>query len=221
MLFKHQLLQRRFSAMHTLLHLDSSPMGDASVSRHMSSTFAEQWKRANPDGKIITRDITTTPLTPVDAAWVGAVYTPVEARTAEQNATLALSDTLVGELFGADEWVFGVPMYNFGIPAAMKEWIDQIARVNVTFSYAGGTPKGLLTGKKLTVLIATGGVYDAGTAMAGLNFVEPYLKNLFGFLGVTDVAFHTAGGAGALNYGADRAAFLKPHEEAIALLAAA
>jgi FMN-dependent NADH-azoreductase len=206
--------------MPTLLHLDSSPMGDHSVSRHLSSTFAKNWKKANADGKIITRDLTTTHLVPVTAAWVGAAYTPADARTAEQKQTLALSDELVGELLEADEYVFGVPMYNFGVPGAFKEWIDQIARVGVTFAYVDGAPKGLLTGKKATVLIAAGGKYDAGTATAGLNFVEPYLKTVLGFLGVTDVAFHTAGGSASLNYGADRGEFLAPHDTAVAELAA-
>ena len=91
----------------------------------------------------------------------------------------------------------------------------------MTFTYADGVPKGLLTGKKLTVLIAAGGKYDAGTATAGLNFVEPYLKSLFGFLGVTDIAFHTAGGASSLQYGVDRNEFLQPHDIAVAELAAA
>ena len=207
--------------MATLLHLDSSPMGDHSVSRHMSATFAQNWLKAHPGGKIIKRDITTTPLVPVTGAWVGAAYTPAEARTPEQKQTLTLSDTLIAELFEADQFVFGVPMHNFGIPGALKEWIDQIARVNVTFSYADGTPKGLLTGKKLTILIAAGGKYDAGTATEGLNFVEPYLKGLFGFLGVTDITFHTAGGAASLNYGANRDEFLAPHDIAVAELAAA
>jgi FMN-dependent NADH-azoreductase len=207
--------------MPTLLHLDSSPMGDHSVSRHMSATFAERWQQAHPGAEIITRDLTSTPLVPVTGAWVGAAYTPADARTAEQKQTLALSDTLVGELQAADEYVFGVPMHNFGVPSLFKEWIDQICRVGVTFSYADGTPKGLLTGKKLTVLIAAGGTYDAGTATAGLNFVEPYIKGVFGFLGVTDISFHTAGGAASLNYGVDRGDFLKPHDIAVAELAAA
>jgi len=107
------------------------------------------------------------------------------------------------------------------VPSLFKEWLDLICRVGVTFSYADGTPKGLLTGKKLTVLIATGGIYDAGTAMAGLNFVEPFVKGVFGFLGVTDITFHTAGGAASLNYGASRDEFLKPHDIAVAELAAA
>ena len=207
--------------MSTLLHLDSSPMGDHSVSRHMSATFTQHWKKAHTDGTVVTRDLTTTNLFTVTPAYVAAVYTPAEARTDEQKSLLKLSDELIAELMAADEWVIGVPMHNFGIPAVLKEWIDQVARVNVTFSYADGTPKGLIKGKKVTILIAAGGTYDPGTATAGLNFVEPYLKTVLGFLGVSDIAFHTAGGAASLNYGADRNEFLAPHDIAVAELAAA
>jgi FMN-dependent NADH-azoreductase len=112
-------------------------------------------------------------------------------------------------------------MHNFGVPSVMKQWIDQIARVGVTFAYVDGAPKGLLTGKKATFVLAAGGTYGPGSATESLNFVEPYLKTIFGFLGVTNVEFHTAGGAAALNYGADRAEFLQPHDEAVAALAAA
>jgi FMN-dependent NADH-azoreductase len=196
-------------------------MGDHSISRHLSSIFVDHWKRANPGGQVIVRDLAKTELIPVTAAWAQAAYTPADARTPEQKAALALSDTLIAELQAADEWVFGVPMYNFGVPGIFKEWIDQIARFGVTFTYADGVPKGLLSGKKATVLIAAGGKYDAGTATAGLNFVEPYLKTILGFLGVTDVAFHTAGGAASLQYGVDRNDFLQPHDIAVAELAAA
>jgi len=207
--------------MSTLLHIDSSPMGAASVSRHLSTTFTEKWKAAHPDGKIVTRDLTKNGLVPITAEWVAAVYTPEEARTAEQKAVLKVSDELIAELFAADEIAIGVAMHNFGVPSVLKLWIDQIARIGKTFSYENGAPKGLLVGKKLTFLIATGAVYGEGSAFASLNFVEPYLKALFGFLGVTDVTFHTAGGAGALNRGANREEFLQPHDEAVAALAAA
>jgi FMN-dependent NADH-azoreductase len=201
--------------MPTLLHLDSSPLGDHSVSRHLTAEFTANWKLANPDGKVITRDTTTSAIPPVNAAWVGAAYTPAEALTPEQKETLALSDALIAELFAADEYVFGVPMHNFGIPSTLKLWIDNVARVNKTFSYATGSPVGLLTGKKAHVLIASGGTYDAGTAMASYNFVEPYIRTVLGFLGVTDVTVIAAGGTMALNYGADRATFLQPHLESI------
>lgn len=111
--------------------------------------------------------------------------------------------------------MIGVPMHNFGVPSVLKLWIDQIARAGRSFAYVDGAPKGLLTGKKATLIIATGGVYDAQTQMASLNFVEPYLRSVFGFLGVTDATFLTAGGTAALNRGLDREAFLAPHLEAV------
>src|ERR1700679_2897226 len=187
--------------MPTLLHIDSSPLGEASISRRLSNEFVDNWKRANPDGKIITRDLTTTPIGPVTAAWVGAAYTPEESRTPEQREVLALSDTLIAELEAADEYVLGVPMHNFTVASSCRLWIDQVVRAGKTFAYVDGVPTGLLKGKKATFLIASGGVYGPGTAMASYNFVEPYLRTIFGFLGVIDTHFHAADGAAALNYG--------------------
>jgi FMN-dependent NADH-azoreductase len=201
--------------MPKLLHVDSSPLYGRSVSRQLTDAFVAQWKSSHPNGTVIDRDLTATSIPPVAADWVGAAYTPEEARTAQQKEHLALSDTLLAELEQADEYVFGVPMHNFGVPSVLKLWIDQIARVGRTFSYADGTPKGLLTGKKATFIIATGGIYDPQTQMASFNFVEPYLRAVFGFLGVTDVTFLTTGGTAALNYGQDRDAFLTPHLQAV------
>jgi FMN-dependent NADH-azoreductase len=201
--------------MPTLLHIDSSPLGDASISRHLTSEFVDSWKLANPDGKVITRDLTKSGLVTIDAAWIGANFTPEASRTAEQKQTLSPSDALVGELQAADEYVFGVPMHNFGVPSVFKLWIDQIARAGKTFAYVDGAPKGLLTGKKATFLIASGGVYDAGTAMASFNFVEPYLRTVFAFLGVTETTFQNAGGTAALRSGGSREEFLTPQVAAI------
>jgi FMN-dependent NADH-azoreductase len=107
-------------------------------------------------------------------------------------------------------------MHNFGVPSVLKLWIDQIARVGKTFSYGSGGPVGLLTGKKATILIASGGKYDAGSAMASWNFVEPYLRTVFGFLGVSDVTVLAAGGASALASGkVDRESFFQPHVNSI------
>jgi FMN-dependent NADH-azoreductase len=201
--------------MPTLLHIDSSPLYGRSVSRQLTGAFVSQWKSSHPNGTVVDRDLNATLIPPVTGEWAGAAYTPGEARTPQQKEVLALSDTLIAELEKADEYVFGVPMHNFGVPSVLKLWIDQIARVGRTFSYADGTPKGLLTGKKATFIIATGGIYDPQTQMASFNFVEPYLRSVFGFLGVTDVTFLTAGGTAALNYGQDRDAFLAPHLQAV------
>ncbi len=201
--------------MPKLLHIDSSPLYGRSVSRQLTDAFVTQWKSSHQNGTVVERDLNATTIPPVTAQWVGAAYTPEEARTSQQKELLALSDTLLAELEQADEYVLGVPMHNFGVPSVLKLWIDQIARVGRTFSYADGTPKGLLTGKKATFIIATGGIYDAQTQMASFNFVEPYLRSVFGFLGVADVTFLTAGGTAALNYGQDRDAFLAPHLQAV------
>ena len=201
--------------MPTLLHLDSSPLYGRSVSRQLTEAFVTKWKSSHPDGKVVDRDLNATPIPPVTAEWVGAAYTPEEARTPQQKEVLSLSDTLFTELEQADEYVFGVPMHNFGVPSVLKLWIDQIVRVGKAFSYADGAPKGLITGKKATFIIATGGIYDAQTQMASFNFVEPYLRSVFAFLGVTDATFLTTGGTAALNYGQDRDAFLAPHLQAV------
>jgi FMN-dependent NADH-azoreductase len=202
--------------MPVLLDINSSPLTETSLSRQLTAEFVHNWQLANPDGKVVTRDLVTTLIPPVTGSWVGAVYTPEAALTPEQRSLLSLSDTLIAELQSADEFVIGVPMHNFSVPSTLKLWIDQIARVNKTFSYATGTPVGLLTGKKATIVITSGGNYDAGTAMASFNFVEPYLRTLFGFLGVSDTTFVSAGGASALIRGnVDRQTFLQPHVDSI------
>src|SRR6202140_5768683 len=201
--------------MSTLLHLDSSPLYGRSVSRELTAAFVTQWKAAHPDGKVIDRDLNATAMPPINAEWVGAVYTPEKGRTPQQEELPALSDFLPAELEQADEYVIGVPMHNFGVPSVLKLWIDQIARVGRAFSYGEAGPKGLLIGKKATFIIATGGIYDAQTQMASFNFVEPYLRSVFGFLGVTDATFLTAGGTSVLNHGHDRNAFLAPHLQSV------
>ena len=197
--------------MATLLRIDSSPLAEgASFSRHLTSEFIDQWKKTNPEGKILTRDVSATSLKPVDAEWIGAAYTPGPNRTARQTEALALTNQMIAELKAADEYAIGVAMHNFSIPGALKLWIDQIARAGETFSYEGGVPAGLLNGKKATFLIATGGVYDQGSPAFAMNFVEPYLKSVFAFLGVTDATFISASGTGRSRFGVDRHTILQP-----------
>ena len=202
--------------MPTLLHIDSSPLGESSISRRLSREFVQQWKQANPQSAIVTRDLTSSNLSAIDAEWIGANFTPENARTSRQKELLALSDALIAELVSADEYVFGVPMHNFSIPSTLKLWIDQISRAGKTFTYTSAGPNGLLKNKKATFLVASGGVYAYESPMAAFNFVEPYLRSAFGFLGVTDTTFISAGGAAAINSGkTDREAFLQPHFDSI------
>jgi FMN-dependent NADH-azoreductase len=202
--------------MPTLLHIDSSPLGEASLSRHLSAEFVRNWTQAHPDGNVITRDLTTSGLTAITAEWIGASFTPPASRTEAQHTVLAISEALIAELRSADEYVFGLPMHNFTVPATLRLWIDQVVRAGETFSYTATGPVGLLTDKKATFVIASGGVYGPGTAMASLNFVEPYLRTLFGFIGIQDTHFLTAGGAADIMSGKiDREVFLQTHVEAI------
>jgi len=201
--------------MATLLKIDSSPMGENSISRKLTAEFTDTWRKAHPGGIVISRDLTKTELPIVNRVWVGAAHTPADSHSPEQREALAVSDTLIAELQKADEYVFGVPMHNFSIPSTLKLWIDQVARAGKTFSYGADGPKGLLTGKKVTVLIASGGVYER-TAMESLNFVTPYLRAVFGFLGITDVKIIAAEGTAQLMGGnVDPQVFLAPSLEKV------
>ena len=202
--------------MSTLLKLDSSPMGDRSTSRKLTTKFAESWLKTHPGGKVIERDLATLNLPVVDAFWVGAVYTPESSRTPDQIKALAASDSLINDLKQADEYVFGVPMHNFSIPSTLKLWIDQIVRAGKTFSYGETGPKGLLTGKKATLLLASGGEYGKGSAMASFDFVTPYLLTVLGFIGITDVTIIAASGTAQLMSGKlDPQTFLAPSLEKV------
>lgn len=202
--------------MPTLLHIDSSPLGgNASFSRQLTAEFVGNWQRANPGGNVISRDLAATDLAPINAEWIGAVFTPEEARTERQREVLRISNELIGELETADEYVFGVPMHNFAVPGVLKLWVDQIVRAGKTFSYETGAPVGLLRNKKATFLLASGAVYTPDSPLAALNFVEPYLRSMFGFLGVTDTTFISAGGTARLRSGVARETILQPALESV------
>jgi FMN-dependent NADH-azoreductase len=205
--------------MATLLHLDSSPLA-SSVSRELTREFVSNWKAAHPSGRVLYRDLSANPPKPVDQSWIHAMFTPAEARQPEQAALLRESDESIAELEQADEYVIGVAMHNFSIPSVLKLWIDQVVRNGRTFSYGPEGIKGLLSGKKATILSATGGVYQAGTPLAGMNFMEPYLGAVLGFIGVKDIKFVTAGGTSQLMTGkVERSVFLQPHLEQVRSIA--
>src|SRR5258708_26707538 len=176
--------------MPTLLRIESSPLpGDASFSRQLTHEFVERWRDTHPGARVITRDLNRTGIAAIGAEWIGGVHTPEADLTARQQDVLSLSNELIAELHAADEYVFGVPMHNFGVPSVLKLWIDQIVRAGKTFTYENGARTSLLNNKKATVLIASGGVYEQGTPTAALTFVEPYLRPVLRFVGVTEVHF--------------------------------
>lgn len=169
---------------HTILHIDASARHEGSVSRDLTARIIE----ALPKARVITRDVADTPLPHITEDWVGANFTPADARSNAQKAVLAQSDALVAELEAADTIVIGLPVYNFGVPAALKAWIDQVGRAGRTFKYTETGPVGLLEGKRAIVAVASGGT-KAGSE---IDFATPYLRHFLGFIGITDVQFVTA-----------------------------
>ncbi len=178
-----------------LLHIDASPRADRSHSRKLSREFVEAWVAAHPGDTVTYRDLGHNPVPLVSEAWIAAVYTPPEAQTAETRELLRVSDEMIEELMVADVYVFGVPMYNFGVPAGFKAYIDQVVRAGRTFLVPGY--EGLLKNKKMFLAMAAGQDYAVGMPMADYNYVLPYLRAVFGFLGVTDMTpIAVATGAG-------------------------
>lgn len=205
--------------MPTLLHVDSSPLGEFSISRHLTKEFVRQWQSANPAGKVVVRDLTTTAIPAIDAAWITANHTPKDSRSQEQNEILALSDELVRELLEADEYVIGMPMHNWSPSARLKLWVDQLVRFGEILVSTPSGPKGVLDQKRVTFIIAAGAIYRPGSPSATNNYIEPWLRTLFGYLGVKQMQFIIADGAAEVRYGRiDRETFLAPHVEAVQAL---
>jgi FMN-dependent NADH-azoreductase len=166
---------------NTILHLDSSARTAGSVSRGLTEKLVNTL--AGGGATIIRRDIGTDALPIITEDWVNANFTPDENRTAEQQRTLVLSDELIGELEAADTLVLGVPIYNFGVPAAYKAWVDLISRARKTFQYTENGPEGLLKGKKAYVAIASGGT----ASDSDMDFATPYVRRALAFIGITNV----------------------------------
>lgn len=180
--------------MPRILHIDSSARHDGSITRQLSRELVDALVAADPSSTVVRRDVSQEPITHVENNWVAANFTQPQARTDEQSEALRFSDSLIDELLAADVLVAGVPVYNFTVPAAFKAYIDQIARAGRTFQYTPQGPQGLITGKRAFVVGASGSG-SANLTTWGLNFHEPYLKSVFGFLGLTDLTFVTAGGS--------------------------
>ncbi|MYN43283.1 FMN-dependent NADH-azoreductase [Duganella sp. FT109W] len=179
--------------MANILHIDSSVRSTGSLTRQLGGEYIAKLKAANPAATVVTRDIVSQPLPHLTEQLIGAYFTPAEQRNAEQAHAIKTSDALVDELLAADTIVIGAPMYNFSITSGLKAWIDHIARVGRTFQYGANGPQGLVTGKKVVVFVASGGVYSEGPA-AAYDHVTTYLRSTLGFLGMTDVTFVVAEG---------------------------
>jgi FMN-dependent NADH-azoreductase len=172
---------------HTVLNIQASARDDGSVTRQLSDKVLAEIGAE----ETITRDLATgLPL--LDGAWLDANFTPADDRTETQREALALSDSLIAEINQADTIVIGSPVYNFSVPAVLKAWIDQIARVGVTFKYTPDGPVGLLSGKRAIIVVASGGT----PVGSDIDYASGYLKHIMGFIGITNVTIIAADALG-------------------------
>jgi FMN-dependent NADH-azoreductase len=179
---------------HTILHINTSPMGERSVSRQLGVKVLAELQARFPGSTLVTRDLAAKPLPHLSATTLGAFFTPAEQRTPELVAAAAESDAAIAELKAADIIVIGAPMWNFGIPSALKAWIDHVCRAGQTFKYGANGPEPLIEpGKKVIIVSSRGGVYSAGP-MSAMDFQEDYLRSVLGFIGLRDVSFVRAEG---------------------------
>jgi FMN-dependent NADH-azoreductase len=168
-----------------ILHIDSSPRGERSISRTLTGEFLSAWKQIHPGDTVTYRDIGRYPVPPIDESWIAASFSPPDQITPELATALHISNELIDELLAAELYVFGIPMYNYSIPANFKAYIDQIVRVRRTFVVSENGYEGLLKGKRILVITTRGGSYSAGS----LDFQEPYLRAVFELIGITDMTF--------------------------------
>lgn len=173
----------------TILKINSSGRVEGSVSRRLIDRLAARLLAGAPEARVIERDVSSG-MEFVDEMWIGAYFTPASERDAAQSARLAGSDALVAKLMAADTVVIGVPIYNFGVPAALKAWIDQIARAGLTFTFTDDGPQGLVTGKKAYLVVTSGGT----RVDSDIDFATGYMRQALAFVGIDDVTVIPADG---------------------------
>jgi FMN-dependent NADH-azoreductase len=190
---------------YTILHINSSPAAERSVSRKLTANVLAELQAKHPDSKVIERDLASNPFPHLTGLTVGAFYTPPEQRNEALSEAIKLSDQAVDEVLAADSIIIGAPMHNFAIPSSLKAWIDHIVRVGRTFGFGPSGPVGLVSsGKKVIVVSARGGVYSAGP-MKALDYQETYLRTVLEFIGLKDIAIVRAEGVAMRPDGASEA----------------
>ena len=173
----------------TLLHLDASPRGARSHSRQLGRDYLATWRAANPGARVIVRDVGQEPPPFVSEAWVEGAFTPEAQHSAAAREAIEISNRYVDELLAADQIVITTPIYNLSLPAALKAWIDQVVRVGRTFAKGAHGFEGLARGKRVVVIVASGSDFRPGSPGGAYNHLEPYLRAVLGFIGISDVQF--------------------------------
>lgn len=179
--------------MKNILHLISSPREQASVSIQLGRAIIQKLQQKYPESSVNEVNLLQENIPHLDAQHLQSFFTPPEQLTAADAEAIRHSDKAIDQLMRADIIVIGAPMYNFTIHSSLKAWIDHIARAGKTFSYSEQGPEGLVKGKKVYLAVSSGGVYSEG-AYQPYDFVVPYMKNILGFLGMTELTIYRAEG---------------------------
>ncbi|MGH7884845.1 MAG: FMN-dependent NADH-azoreductase [Thermodesulfobacteriota bacterium] len=180
--------------MAKLLHIDASPRGVRSHSRRLTKEFIDICMGARSEDTVIYRDIGHNPPPHVDEAWIAAAFASPDKRTQKMQETLKISNDLIDELLASDILIIGLPMYNFSVPSTFKAYIDQIVRIGRTFDFDPDDQsqpyKPLVHGKRSFIIVSTGDSgYESGGNLSELNHLDPYMRTIFGFIGITDLTF--------------------------------
>lgn len=184
--------------MNRLLRIDASSRTEGSYSRALADSFEQAWRQRHPEAEVLRRDLVVEPIGHIANDTIAGFYTPPAALNESLRRAVALSDRLIRELTSADTLLISTPIYNFSIPSALKAYIDQIVRIGHTFAYDGKTFEGLVHGKRAFVICAYGAFgYRDEKQLGAYNFLEPYLRGLLGFLGITDTRFFAVEGTTA------------------------
>lgn len=179
--------------MKKILSIVSSARGSASNSIRLQQEIIDRLQTRYPENEVKVRDLVSKKYPHLEESHLNAFFAPEESDSAEYRLAISHSEESIRELEEADIIVIGVPVYNFHIPSALKAWIDHIVRARKTFSFVDGAPQGALKGKKVYLAIASGGVFSDGPYKP-FDFVEPYLRHILGFIGLTDITVYRAEG---------------------------
>jgi FMN-dependent NADH-azoreductase len=172
-----------------LLYIDASPRGERSQSRRLGAKFLRAWQAAHPDARVVSRDIGREPPPFVTEAWVEGAFAPAVTQSAAARDAIAASNRYVDELLAADQVVIATPIFNLSVPAALKAWIDQVVRIGRTFAKTANGFEGLAGGKRVIVIVTSGSDFRLHTPGGAYNFLEPYLRGILGFIGISQVEF--------------------------------
>lgn len=178
--------------MRNVLLINSSPMGSSSKTRQLTELFTALWQSKYPEDRLVNRDVGMNPPPHLDELTIDAFFTPPQSRTETMQQALVLSDELIDEVEAADILIIGTPMHNYTISSSLKTWVEHIVRAGRTFQFTEKGPQGFLKNKKVFLLSARGGNFLEGSPASLFNHHDTYLRDIFAFIGMTDIELISA-----------------------------